>query len=260
MPDEQMTEEELTAFAGRVLGEVKPLLETVRQLPVPEDGSPLARNDREAHPHKPSHTVRRLLGAATEHLDALHALLVVAKIQHPSAPYTLMRSAIECAASAVWLVIPNLHAERVQRALRLALQDTTDQARLERAHLLTARRSLAERQASIQAIADRATGQTVTIPQTTAILRDVETATAATGRRLDVLMAWQVCSGFAHGRVWPVLAISDREEMEQSGNGDILLRTTGSTRNLTWATLTAVNATTLGAQLYRRRATTPYRD
>lgn len=81
----------------------------------------------DAAPYKPSQSLRRLLGVATEHLDAVYALLVDAQIQHPGAPFTLLRASIETAATATWLMTPNPRVERLRRTLCLARNNLKDQ-------------------------------------------------------------------------------------------------------------------------------------
>jgi hypothetical protein len=151
----------------------------------------MRRDDRDAAPYKPSQSVRRLLGVATEHLDAVYGLLVDAKVQHPGAPFTLLRASIETAATATWLMTPNRRVERLRRTLCRARINLYDQANVEREHLITAPRPFEERQDSIREAADRIQpGLQLSKVKSTEVLKDVEQATSP-NERIGLSAAWQ---------------------------------------------------------------------
>ena len=126
---------------ARFLGEIQPLTDRVTALAPPALGSSLRRDDELAAPYKPSHSIRRTLAAAVEHLDALRSLLLHAGVQHPTAPFTLVRASIETASTSLWL-LTGRRAERVERTLRLAMKDLTDQGWAEGSMGLTPTRPL----------------------------------------------------------------------------------------------------------------------
>lgn len=45
---------------------------------------------------------------------------------------------------------------------------------------------------------------------------------------IQVLFAWQLCSGFSHGRPWAALGLLERHELESSEEGVVLMRQTSS--------------------------------
>ena len=149
MNEQRLTEDQIAKLAGRVLRRIKPLANAREKLAAPESCSSLIADDCAGAPYKPSQAARRLLCAATEHLDALHALMMIARVHHPGTPFTLVRAAIETAATATWLLTPAARSARVHRTLRLALQDAKDQNRLERAHTMPTSRPFDERRARI---------------------------------------------------------------------------------------------------------------
>lgn len=253
-----LDDDEVSQFAGQLLAQVKGLSAEVAALPAPQPGSSLGRDDDLAAPFKPSQVTRRALANATEHLDALRMLLVEVGVQHPAVPFTLLRAAIETAATAIWVLDPQgRRPERVLRALRLALKEASDQNRLEVTMGSTPSRPFADRKARILEVAGGGIGPDTKVTQPTS-KEIVESAEASTGRNVGLYAAWQICSGFAHGRLWSTLAVQDREAVSESDDGDLMLRITGSTKALTWALTLSITAVMQGAELYRKRATSPH--
>lgn len=251
----ELSDLQVEQLTRQLLDQIPPLRQAVLGLSGPGQGSSLAGDDRASAPYKVSHVVRRGLEAATEHLDALHALVLRAGILHPAAPMTILRATIETAATAAWVLHPSARPVRVERALGLALQDTNDQHRLERSQNLPTSRPVEDRRAAIQAVADRSLGVGTRLvqPTGTSIVTYVEEAAAT--EAVGLYAAWQVCSGFAHGRTWPVISVLTREEIAESDDGDVLLRTTANSRAFAWAATVAIGVTTLGIRLYGERAT-----
>jgi hypothetical protein len=79
--------------------------------PPPEAGSMLAADDAALASFEVSHAVQGVLLSAVDHIDALRALVVDAKMVHSRAPFTLLRAALENAATAVWLLAPDVQSE-----------------------------------------------------------------------------------------------------------------------------------------------------
>jgi hypothetical protein len=201
---------------------------------------------------------RRTLQAATEHLDALRALIVGSTLMHPTAPYTLIRAAIETGSTAVWLLAPASRPERTIRSLQVTVRDAMDAATVSDETGLPMRRSLEERRAEIDQLAQAIRGGRLVRldpPFSTAIVR---AADAACGSPIDVLTPWRVCSGFAHGRLRATLAVLPREVVDLPTPGDVGLKVTNSLDRLIWGTMAAVDVVNVGLQLYRTRAVSPY--
>ena len=221
-------------------------------------GSPLAGDDRAAHPYEVSMAAYRALVTATEQLDALRALLVDARVMHPTAPYALVRAAIETSAAAVWLLAPTTRAERVVRSLQLIVGDAMDGDKVATEIGGTVSRSLAERQTEIDRLA-RAVRPDVRVPLRRASSTDIVRAAQEHGPSgFHALTAWRVCSGFAHGRLWPSLSVLPREEIELDVPGAVGVRFTNSWKPMTWTTMTAVDVIDRGISLYRTRAASPW--
>jgi hypothetical protein len=86
----------------------------------PAPGSPMRTEDERTHPYELSHAAWHSLIHAVDHLNCLHAVLRDARMIHMFAPYSLVRSALENASAAVWMLHPNVRTTRLVRRLRFA--------------------------------------------------------------------------------------------------------------------------------------------
>jgi hypothetical protein len=92
----------------------------------PEAGSSLREDDDATHPYEISHAAHGALVSASDHLDALRALVADAHVVHARASFTLLRAALENSSTAVWLLGPPDRDERILRRLRLQWADSRD--------------------------------------------------------------------------------------------------------------------------------------
>src|SRR5690349_15715455 len=111
------------------------------------DGSALCGDDRRSAPYHVSHEAWQRLDSAVDHLFALKVLIADAGVLPTYAPFTLLRAAIENAASAVWLLDPSSRSERVLRRLRLEAANAKNSDRAVSLLGSTPNRSLDERKA-----------------------------------------------------------------------------------------------------------------
>jgi hypothetical protein len=72
--------------------------------PQPPPGSALRGDDLRTHPYELSHAAWHSLSHAVDHLNCLQTLLKDAGLIHIFAPYSLVRSALENASAAVWML------------------------------------------------------------------------------------------------------------------------------------------------------------
>lgn len=84
----------------------------------PERGSLLAIDDGVFHWHNISETARLSLITSGEHLR-LAGTAIEARQVYPSAHFTVMRTALVCAAQAVWILAGSEAQERQERGLTL---------------------------------------------------------------------------------------------------------------------------------------------
>lgn len=253
-----LDDDQVRRLAGVVLDRLVRQQGEVEQLGRAAPGSPLAGDNQKAHPYEVSMAAYRALVTATEQLDALRALLVDAQVMHPTAPYALVRAAIETGAAAVWLLAPTTRAERVLRSLQLMVGDAVDGDTVATETGTTPGRPIAERRAEIDRLA-RAVRPDVHVPLRRASSTEIVRAVQEHGRPgLHALTAWRVCSGFAHGRLWPTLSVLPREVVELDVPGTVGVRYSNCWKPMTWVTMTAVDVIDRGIALYRTRAASPY--
>ena len=104
------------------VAELEMLLST--QISAAEDGSDLASDDLSLDPLRLSSVAAASLMVAIDHLRAVR--LVLDSGIPVTAGFTLLRSAVEAAATVVWLLAPPDPLQRATRVLRNQLTDTKD--------------------------------------------------------------------------------------------------------------------------------------
>lgn len=174
--------------------------------------SALGVADRLTEPFQSSHTVSFNILTAVDHLHALRALLVDAKAQHIFAPYSLVRSAIENAATALWIMTDSHPRAIAVRSLKIEHANHVDVTRAHKTLGLVVdptRDKLLE--AVITKNGMKRDGIKANPP---GFLKIVEEAAAAHDLgKLPGLM-WQMCSAATHGRNWSsvILAMMEAED------------------------------------------------
>jgi hypothetical protein len=191
----------------------------------PQPGSILAGDDRATNPHHLSHSAYSALEAAVDHLTALERLVRHSEAIDRRPPFTVVRPAIECSAAAVWLMAPGLRNTRVLRLLRHRWADMRAGEEVRELIGQPAPRSLDVRKRELQELAWRRglTQQEVSTVASNTIGYEtiVETAGAeATTPGLSAdkaKLAWKVCSGMSHGKVWAALGVLERRDTRSVG-------------------------------------------
>lgn len=171
-------------------------------------GSEVADDDVHVHPYLVSTAVSVGLHAAIDHLHAFYGLLWCSGFLHSNAPSSLLRGALEAASSVVWLLESDDRADRVHRALRWYSKDASDGKSAMSGGGPAG--VFEQRKVKLQEIA-------VAHGLDPRSVRDgFSSTTAVTATRdfvgieiMDVLLAWRLCSGYAHGRLWSQLGYAD---------------------------------------------------
>jgi hypothetical protein len=223
-------------------------------------GSSLAGDDRAANPYQISHATRSALGSSVDHMHAVINLLGEAKALHPMAPFTMLRSALESSATALWMLFPDARPERLTRRLRLAVVDARDRHQARAGAGLAGGPTLDEQIREIQGICRRGNGNVQIVaardPSVTTIL---DHADQVLGSHWHYLTAWRICSGIAHARPWAHLSFLVREEVAREMDPNVAtLRITSDFSRLTWALGTTYELTRRTGALYRDRANPAY--
>jgi hypothetical protein len=170
--------------------------------------------------------VHGALVSAVDHLDALRALVADAHVVHARAAFTLMRAAIENAATAVWLLGPSSRDERILRRLRLAWADSRD----------------------------------LDQPTFTSIVEAAGSDAWPEGLSSDLsLVCWMVASGMAHARLWAALSsVMDRTDVPGASTpATTVMRLSASDTALAAIAQVATSMTAAGWRLYDQRRSDP---
>jgi hypothetical protein len=218
-------------------------------------GSALARDDKASAPWQVSHLVQSLFVSSTDHLHALRTLLFEAGALHAYTPGTITRSAIETAASAAWVLQPDDPKVRRLRALQLRFIDDRDRRNAMRTWGVT-EESEAQRQRWLDEGKSRLGVEKLTAPRTTAVLLEVSKYVNPS-TRLSPYAMWQLASGFAHGRQWPVLGLLEREERDSVDPDSVNIRPTMSLERLLPLAMVAKTTLEFAVSLYEKRGAKP---
>ncbi|MFF7154350.1 hypothetical protein [Streptomyces sp. NPDC008139] len=179
-------------------------------LPDPAPGSVQARDEAPLGPWRGSTLIRQSYNAGVSHGQALCRMISVAAHVDPNSPWTLLRGCLENFTTASWLMAGTLD-ERRSRTLGLWAEDMRNRGMHEDTGKLPRPvppgKSGYERRAEIQQLAQRLGLPKIPKPTTNETVK-----AGARGADIDpdqALAAWQVASGFAHGRYWPVMRASE---------------------------------------------------
>ena len=220
-------------------------------LPDIEVGSPLYDDDAATTPLHLSHAAWTAVTIATDHLIAYRALIVKAQQTQPWAHHTLLRAAIENAATAVWLVAPAQRSDRVERRLRLATTDIAESAAAQKLHHLRAPsgRTAVQRQNQVANLARRAgLGGTMKWRGYAPVIRE-----AAGGAHMppDTLeLAWRLGSGLAHGRSWASIGLLKGVDHSAPGDPVRNLEMSASLEQLNMFAMTALSLTSVARRFF----------
>jgi hypothetical protein len=216
-----------------------------------QPGSALYGDDLRSTPYHVSHDVNRLLGVGFQHVHALGCLIRSGAL-HPSAPFTLARAAIETGAMAYWVLEPAARSDRILRRLQLARKDIMDGDSAATGAGIPVNRTRDVRLTELEDLADSVCG-TRTIPglNPSAIVEQVE-AQLAPDQRMHQLLAWKVCSGFTHGRLWPETSLLKQEVIQTDGDV-VRLRLTNDLSRVLWVATAGWRVLNAATRLYDRR-------
>lgn len=280
MTSEEEALERLLRKLGRV-SELQAELRTERYLV--QDRSPLAGDRRKLHGYPADHFVSRYLESACENLDALRRLIVDAEVFHPTAPFTLIRTAIELGAWSCWLLAPESRPERIRRIVAVAFEEerTANQARQGDGNWLESLESLEPGTVDPELAAelarfrveseDRLRAQrmkfaealeSVGLPSLKMPSRKItgafEDLADVVPEALVCLSQWRLTSGMVHGRFWPRMSVNDWDEEVVGTEGDRLVRLTASYKGADLATGAALLLIAKAMELLRLRGAAPY--
>ena len=177
---------------------------------------------------------------------------------HMFAPYSLVRSALENACAAVWMLQPKSRAERVARRLRFAAANIENS---EKAKRLIGTVGPHSKQELISELRD--IGRQAGIDEADAVRRVgygeiVQAVSSTLGLGPVIPVSWSLCSGIAHGDFWTTLSAAERVELPGAPPGLGSFKITANVQLLMYVTTFATQMTGHGWRLYDQRSRPPY--
>ncbi|WP_328439665.1 hypothetical protein [Nocardia puris] len=223
--------------------------------PVPP-GSMLAHDDEKTAPRQISHAFHSCVTAGIDHLHALKTLVRDAGIIHTMAPFSLARGALENLSIAFWLLHPAQRAERLEHLLRWHAQNINDShTALEGRGLPNSDKTpkLAKLQSATKTILPRTDFRVIKNGHTSTEAVNYANQFAPTAG--NVLFAWRLCSGYAHGRAWAILGASDYVEDPTDDPTVVGLWLSANDNAVLWVTHASSRLAADAINLYNERST-----
>jgi hypothetical protein len=187
--------------------------------------SAMTRDDRDMDGFWVSGVVNTSVTACLDHVLTLRGIVLRENATiTTSAPWTLLRAAIESCSVAVWVMDSRLRKTRRTRALRVWHYDYAERQKWEDDRGLPPRPDGKTGATWAAAVLDLATG--LGIEPLTRVSTDLNYAdTVAAGaaavgwNRTEARARWREASAFAHGRFWPQLALTSPTGAERIPGG-----------------------------------------
>lgn len=225
---------------------------------VPAPGSSLAGDDRASDPYQVSHAVGQCLMAAIDHAHAVKSLVVQHQMLHAAAPASLARGFIENMATVFWLLHPSQRVERVARAMKWHVRNIHDQSEavgdlVRRTESIRTPGEKIKRVVDIAIAAgveDRAYVERGYRPGQAVEYAEREAGLAGVG----VLLAWRLCSGFAHGRPWAFLGVLEQERVTIADSDVLEVRLTNDFARSLYPVLAGMHLTEVVLRLQQQRS------
>lgn len=221
-------------------------------------GSSLAEDDKRTDPYQMTTMVAISLNAAADHISALRSTIIKGEGVHPWASYTLLRAALENAATSVWLLEPSTRrSERIKRLLRLHYTNAHDRNKAvataggagdlseQKDKFISIGRDAGLDQHEIDEVSKRVSWGNV--------VQGAESSKHIQLSNNEAFLIWQVCSAVAHARPWGTLSALDHEVATQKTNGMMQVRLTTSEELLLSSTQVAAHFIEVGWHLYNQR-------
>jgi hypothetical protein len=249
---------------GRLFAMIERWHTETTQPPPPgaEPGSALAGDDAKLGYLQLSHLAWTAHVSAVDHLEAIRKLAADPERIGGHAPYSLMRSVMENAATVVWLLHPPSRKDRLTRGLRVAWFDAWEFGHVQDldARLVP---PLPGRPADVVEAEIKQMAKGLGIPAEDVckqLYYSPLVGAAAEASGLDpvaIQVVWRMCAGFSHGRRWATLGYLKRVTVAQAGNVEMVA--VGTTLEaLAWPLFFANAMVRNGRDLYETRRVAHY--
>lgn len=185
----------------------------------PAAGSDLADDDVVLAPVRVSITGFDGLSIAIDHLHALKTLITDAHVIHAQATFTLLRVAIENAATALWVLAPADADIRRFRTLKLRWAVLVDEHKARDALGVPSAKTRDQHKATLQKIARNCGLTQDQVAKVAASPTGYQTIVREASEAVPSVVAptieptWSMCSGIVHGRPWATQALLARTEV-----------------------------------------------
>jgi hypothetical protein len=154
---------------------------------------------------------------------------------------------------------PASRPERVARRLRFAMVDIRQGEEVKRLIGKVGPRSGQERLEEVRDIARRAGVAEAEVIPRLGYKEIVEDATNTLGPAATVvLFSWKMCSGIAHGDLWPTLSVAERVELPGGPPGLGTFKVSANVQALMYVATFATHITRQGWHLYDERSRPPF--
>lgn len=258
MPDPiELTDEMVTAKWA----EIAPIIDAAStRIQNPDDfivhqSSQLAKDDASTSPYQVSHCARWCLNAGVDHLHALKSLVIDGGLIHASAPYSLVRGALENFGAGVWILHSQQRTVRIKRGLHWWAKNFKDQDKATSG--LISHTPLEPKIAKLVSLAEAAHCNSMTIKNgytSTSVMQYADKHSSAS----NPYLVWQICSGFAHGRPWANLAMNEMQMHPGSEDGVALVGFNSDHKRILSVTMPAMHLLEDLVRLYQQRSQTSY--
>jgi hypothetical protein len=252
---EELTEGQIVAKWLEIAPGIDAMAERIQN---PDDfsvsaGSSLFGDDQKSNPYCVSHAVRMCLVGGVDHLHAAKSLVLDLQVLHASAVYSLVRGSLENLSVAFWILHPTQRNDRIERTLRWHARNFHDQRLALEPIGLADAASQGDKLAKLDAIATPRGISTTSVHhgfRSSSVVSYVETHSPES----NPLLPWQLCSGFAHGRPWAVLGMSEQEQYETAEPGVLNLKLTSDLSRVLFPTLSAFRLMISVVKLLQQRS------
>ncbi|WP_426735594.1 hypothetical protein [Glutamicibacter sp. 2E12] len=261
VPENDPTEIEHSQLVYRLLRRAASIAEVLENMPAPELGSKLDQDDQRVPTRRVSNYAHSQLVVATGCLESLEHMISRESEDEVSlaiAPYgyfALIRNAIDCLASALWLMEPVNGTLRIKRLLMLHLDEVMKASSFRASAGIEHREYKRTHFARLQEIASEAelgswSLRKSPLPSMTKTLKQIERLHGAA--RFSWLALWQLASGHAHGKNWATLSSHMLEQIPGSEHEyGATFRVTGNYSVLAYFLLEVVKMLELSVRRYQ---------
>lgn len=261
MPEIDPIEIEHSRLVYRYLRQAAGVSELLENALAPEPESRLDRDDQRVPTRRVSNYAHSQMVVATGCLESLERMIAreseneVTLAIAPYGYFALIRNAIDCLATALWLMEPVNGTLRIKRLLMLQLDEVMKTSVFRESIGIEHREYKRTHCARLQEIASEAelgswNLQKSRLPSMTQTLKDIERLHKDS--RFSWLALWQLASGHAHGKNWATLASHMREQIPDSEHEyGATFRVTGNYSMLAYFLLEVVGMLELSVRRYQ---------